>query len=135
MLTDTYGMLKLINSSARTNRVWTKIADITPAMSGQNVLIRARIHTLRGTGKIAFAVLRDRIHAAQAVIAADDELGVSRDMVKWVTKGLTCESIVDIEACVRTVDTPITNDTVTQRTLSFLSLRFSASPVHLNVSP
>lgn len=49
----------------QSGRVWTRVHDLTPALAGQTVLVRARLHAVRGKGKSAFLVLRQRTDTVQ----------------------------------------------------------------------
>jgi hypothetical protein len=86
----------LVQSQEQTGRVWTDVANLTPALAGQAVLVRARVHTVRGKGKSAFLVLRQATSTVQAVLFVDDET-VSKGMVKYAC-AIPRESIVDMEA-------------------------------------
>lgn len=64
------------------------------------VLVRARVQTVRGKGKSAFIVLRQELATVQAVLFVDDST-VSKGMVKYAS-AITRESVVDIAGvCVR----------------------------------
>eukprot|EP00731_Ephydatia_muelleri_P032507 Em0024g51a len=45
-----YGNLPLIQSTEQSGRLWTNLVDVSEAQVGKTVLIRARLHTSRGTG-------------------------------------------------------------------------------------
>lgn len=60
---------------------------------GQRVMIRARLHNVRGTAKNAFLVLRDGSAALQAVFFVGGT--VSKELVKFAA-AITKESIVDV---------------------------------------
>jgi aspartyl-tRNA synthetase len=68
-------------------------------LNGQTVLIRARVHTLRGQGNKVFLKLRQRTHSVQALLFVQ-EGKVSKLMVKWAS-GLSGESIVLVEGTVQ----------------------------------
>lgn len=74
------------------------------AHNGKQVLVRARIHNSRGTGKQAFLVLRQTHVTLQAVIFVSET--ISRQMVKFAAS-LSKESFVDVEGTITKVDTPI----------------------------
>jgi hypothetical protein len=95
-LASRYGDPELVQSQKQTGRVWTDVASLTPALAGQAVLVRARVHTVRGKGKSAFLVLRQATSTVQAVLFVDDET-VSKGMVKYAC-AIPRESIVDVEA-------------------------------------
>ena len=94
-----------MQSQEQTGRVWTDVANLTPALAGQAVLVRARVHTVRGKGKSAFLVLRQATATVQAVLFVDDET-VSKGMVKYAC-AIPRESIVDVEATLVTPEAAI----------------------------
>ena len=55
---DQYGDYPFIRSLYRTDRVWTPLQEVNEAKEGQEVLVRARIHNVRGKGNNCFIVLR-----------------------------------------------------------------------------
>ncbi len=64
-LKDKYGDSILVQSQAVTGRKWTPVLELTPALKDQEVLLRGRIHKVRGKGKSAFIVLRQRTATVQ----------------------------------------------------------------------
>ncbi|KAI8471261.1 MAG: hypothetical protein J3K34DRAFT_417622 [Monoraphidium minutum] len=100
-----YGDPPMVQSTEQTGRTWTRVEELTPALAGQTVLVRARVHTTRGKGKSAFLVLRQRTATVQAVMFANDET-VSRGMVKYAC-GIPKESIVDVEGVVALPGSPV----------------------------
>jgi hypothetical protein len=48
--TDKFGTLPLVQSKAQTGTVWTEMKDITAALEGQTVRVRARVHNVRAKG-------------------------------------------------------------------------------------
>jgi len=89
-----------MQSSEKTSRKWTKVQNLTEDLVGKQVLIRARLHTSRGTGKQCFITLRDRQYTVQAICAVSDT--VSKPMVKFAA-AINKESIVDVEGEVKKV--------------------------------
>jgi hypothetical protein len=65
-LSGNYGDTPLVQSQAVTARVWTRLAALSDAHAGQRVLVRGRVHTLRGKGKSAFLILRQQTSTLQA---------------------------------------------------------------------
>ena len=61
-----YGDTALVQSQVITGRVWTRLAQLTPDRAGQTVLVRGRVHTVRGKGKSAFLILRQATSTLQA---------------------------------------------------------------------
>ncbi|XP_020616367.1 aspartate--tRNA ligase, cytoplasmic-like [Orbicella faveolata] len=91
---DRYAILPMAQSQEKTSRVWTKVKELTAESVGKRVLVRARLHTTRGTGKQCFMILRDRQYTVQGICAVNDV--ISKGMVKFAT-GINKESIVDVE--------------------------------------
>jgi len=89
-----YGDIPLIQSQDQTDRKWVSVGSVNDSFVGQEILLRARLHSSRVKGKIGFLVLREKFNDIQAVIS-ESEGQVSRKMLKWVS-GLSKESIVDV---------------------------------------
>lgn len=98
---DRYAILPMAQSQEKTSKVWTKVKDLTLEAVGKRVLVRARLHTTRGTGKQCFMILRDRQYTVQGVCAVNDV--ISKAMVKFAA-GINRESIIDVEGEVKSVD-------------------------------
>lgn len=62
---------------------------------GKRVMIRARLHHVRGTAKNAFLVMRAGKQLIQAVLFVNEAAGVTKDMVKFAS-ALSKESILDL---------------------------------------
>ena len=90
---DQYGDYPFIKSTFRSKRVWTTVGDVDETADGKEVLIRARIHGLRGRGGSCFIVLREGFSTIQAVAFKSEE--ISKDMIKYMG-AVPCESVVDI---------------------------------------
>ncbi|CAI7999537.1 Aspartate--tRNA ligase, cytoplasmic [Geodia barretti] len=105
---DLYGIAPLIQSQLRTGRVWKRVGELTSDLVGQTVLVRARVHAKRGTGKLGFLVLRQQYHTVQAVISVSET--ISKQMVKFATD-LHLESVVDVEGKVTAAPEKITGCT------------------------
>lgn len=104
-LASHYGDTELVQSVAQTGRTWTDVGALTPELAGQAVLVRARVHTVRGKGKSAFLVLRQATATVQATLFVDD-VNVSKGMVKYAS-AIPRESIVDVEGQVVATKEPI----------------------------
>lgn len=93
------------------SRAWTPLEHLTPdlAESTPTVLVRARLANVRGKGKSAFLVLRQRTETLQAIMFADEET-VSRGMVKYAS-AIPKESIVDVEGILVKAKEPIASCT------------------------
>lgn len=55
--------------------------QLTPELVGKTVLVRARLHGVRETGKVLFITLRQGTATAQAVALKGD----NKDLFKWAT--------------------------------------------------
>jgi len=93
-LKDNYGDVILIQSQDSTDRKWVGVGEIDDSHVGQEILVRARLHSSRVKGKIGFLVLREKFSDIQAVIN-ETEGQVSKKMIKWVA-ALAKESIIDV---------------------------------------
>lgn len=119
---DKYGDAPLIASATKTDRVWRTLASLTAADVGATVLIRARVHAVRGGGRCSFMVLRQRLDTMQLLVAADEEgVKVSKTMVKYCAT-LPKETIVDVTATVVAPPEPIASCTVSGLELHAVSL-------------
>jgi len=105
-LAANYGDTALVQSAEVTGRVWTRLAALGPQLSGQRVLVRGRVHAVRGKGKSAFLILRQQTSTLQVVFFVDDAQ-VSKGMVKYVC-ALTKESVLDLEGVVTVPESAIT---------------------------
>ena len=93
-----FGDLPLINSSYKTDRVWTEIKELDASKDGQKVWIRARVHALRSK---QFLILRRGLATIQVLLSTG-----SADLVKFVGK-IPYESIIDVHGTVVTAKTPV----------------------------
>ncbi|KAL4531324.1 hypothetical protein Ndes2526B_g04550 [Nannochloris sp. 'desiccata'] len=72
-LRDNYGDAEMVQSKDVSDRHWTDVAALNPDLVGTQVLVRARVHTVRGKGKSAFLVLRQSTASVQVVMFVDEE--------------------------------------------------------------
>jgi aspartyl-tRNA synthetase len=97
---ENYGDLPLIQSQSRPNEKRTEIYSLSAEMDGQDVIMRARIHTTRAQGaKMVFMNLRQRADTVQVLLAQNKET-ISKPMVKWV-EHLPIEAIVLVYGTVK----------------------------------
>lgn len=94
-----------LQSKAKSSKAWTKVADLAGDRAGHTVLVRGRVHTVRGKGSLGFLVVREAGHTVQCVVAVKENV-VSKGMIKFVTK-LNKESIVDVEGVVIVPPKPV----------------------------
>lgn len=108
-LKDKFGDLPRIQSNPLSGKVWTKLGDLDASLAEKPVLVRGRVHTVRGKGKSAFLVLRSRMFTLQVVFWADD-VNCSKGMIKYVT-GIPRESVVDVEGVIKVPEQAISGAT------------------------
>jgi len=96
-----YGNLPMIQSTEKPDRELLNLSKLNPSLKDKKVWIRGRLHTTRSKGKQCFFVVRQRQYSVQALLSIGDK--TSRQMLKFVSN-ITCESILDVEGYVRTVD-------------------------------
>ncbi|KAG8707399.1 aspartate--tRNA ligase dps1 [Ceratobasidium sp. 394] len=95
-----YGKLPLNQSQERTGRPRAQISTFGASKDGEEVIIRARVHTSRAQGnKMVFFALRQRQHTVQALVVVAPET-VSKQMAKWAAS-IPLESIVLVEGVVK----------------------------------
>jgi nondiscriminating aspartyl-tRNA synthetase len=100
-----YGNLPLIQSSNKNlDRTFTYVKDLDKSLSGKDIWVRGRLHAVRARGKQCFIVLRQREFTVQVLVNVSEV--VSKSMVKF-SSNITKESIIDVEAKVVEVATPV----------------------------
>jgi lysyl-tRNA synthetase class II len=100
-----YGNLPLIQSSNKNlDRTFTYVKDLDKSLSGKDIWVRGRLHAVRARGKQCFIVLRQREFTVQVLVNVSE--AVSKSMVKF-SSNITKESIIDVEAKVVEVATPV----------------------------
>ncbi|KAK2078410.1 hypothetical protein QBZ16_003250, partial [Prototheca wickerhamii] len=104
-LASQYGDLPMVQSVEVTDKKWTAVSNLTTELENTEVLVRARLHAVRGKGKSAFLVLRQQLATVQAVLFVDDTT-VSKGMVKYAS-AIPRESIVDITGIVAKPNVPV----------------------------
>eukprot|EP00768_Dysnectes_brevis_P009187 gnl/Dysnectes_brevis/899_a996_2951.p1 GENE.gnl/Dysnectes_brevis/899_a996_2951~~gnl/Dysnectes_brevis/899_a996_2951.p1 ORF type:complete len:550 (+),score=289.77 gnl/Dysnectes_brevis/899_a996_2951:81-1730(+) len=83
-------------------RVLVDLSEIE-AHSGEHVWIRARMHNVRGTGKSAFMVLRQKMTTLQGSCFAQD---VPEGMIRYL-RSISRESVVEIYGLVKAVEAEV----------------------------
>jgi aspartyl-tRNA synthetase len=105
---DNFGDAKMIQSQVVTDKKWTKVEDLKPAIAGQTVLVRGYLQTTRGVGKGVFVILRSTLYTVQGVAFQND--AVSQAMINYMA-GLQVESVVDMEGVVTVPENPVESAT------------------------
>lgn len=100
-----YGNMPLIQSTTKVeDRKYTLLKDLNEKLENNVVWVRARLQTSRARGKQCFIVLRQREFTIQVLVNVSE--CVSKGMVKF-SSNISKESLVDIEAKVAKVPTPV----------------------------
>jgi aspartyl/asparaginyl-tRNA synthetase len=107
---DNFGDAKMVQSQQVTDKKWTKIDHLTPALAGQKILVRGYLQTTRGVGGGVFVLVRSTMYTVQGVAFQGDD--VSQAMIKYIA-GLQVESVIDMEGIVSVPNNPI--DSATQK--------------------
>lgn len=100
---DTTSMYQLL-LALKMSMICRRLNELTPALAGKTVLVRARVHKATGKGKVGFMVLRQSMYTAQVVAEATAE--TPKALIKFLGK-IPRESIVDVVGEVRTVGEPV----------------------------
>ena len=101
-----WGELFIQSDLQSASREWVQIGELTPAMAGKQVWLRARVQTSRKQGKmLAFLQLRQSMHTAQAVVYSKES-----DIVPFAA-ALPRESVVDILGELTVPEQPIASCT------------------------
>uniref|UniRef100_A0A7S0ZCG2 aspartate--tRNA ligase n=1 Tax=Timspurckia oligopyrenoides TaxID=708627 RepID=A0A7S0ZCG2_9RHOD len=92
-----YGSYKLVQSLVDgSGRSFTPLESLSALKANENLWIRARVSTIRSKGRSAFLVLRQMRATVQGLVSEDDSKGIDKNMIKWIGKEVTPESIIDI---------------------------------------
>jgi aspartyl-tRNA synthetase len=94
----------MIQSQVVTDKKWTKVEQLKPALAGQTVLVRGYLQLTRDVGKGVFVLVRSSLYTIQGVTFVSET--VSQAMVKYIA-GLPLESVVDMEGTVTVPDQPV----------------------------
>ena len=91
--TATYGDYPLIRSTFRSGRKWTPLPEIDEKLEGQEVLVRARVHNVRGKGNNCFIILRENFFTLQTCAFKSE--AAPKEMITYMSD-VPAESIVDL---------------------------------------
>ncbi|KAI8848013.1 hypothetical protein BC829DRAFT_394869 [Chytridium lagenaria] len=124
---DKYGALPLNQSQERTGRKRTKISELNKSLTGQVVLVNARVQKSNVTGKLCFLTLRQQFTTVQAVVAQDSK-NTSKQMLKFASD-ISSESLVLLEATVVEPKEPVKSCTVQEVELKVIKLHVISQSV------
>ena len=105
---DNFGDAKMVQSHEVTDKQWTKIEDLKPALAGKKVLVRGHLQTARNVGPGVFVLVRSSLYTVQGVAFQNKE--ISEGMIKYIA-GLPVESVVDMEGVVSVPENPVESAT------------------------
>ena len=101
-----YGDLPLVQSQERSHIQRLGLGTIPSMKPGDEILFRARIHTIRQmSSKLAFILFRQQLHVVQGVLAEKEHV-ISQHMVQWA-EGIATGSIVLVKGIVQIPKEPI----------------------------
>jgi len=103
-----FGSAGIIQSTGYQTKAYRTLASLSAADAGSTVVLRARLHTSRKKGKLAFVVLRDNGESVQCIASVDEK--TPKEMIDFMGQ-IPCESVVDVSAAVCKVENPITSTT------------------------
>lgn len=107
---DNFGDAPMVQSQVVTDKVWTPISNLTPALAEQSVLVRGHLQTVRAVGKGVFILVRSSLYSVQGVCFASDE--IPANMIKYIAN-MPAESVVDVKGKLIVPDQPV--DSATQQ--------------------
>jgi len=103
-----YGDREIIRSQVDPETRFTKkfvhVQDISKEMKDTEIIVRSRVHNVRGKGGLAFFVLRQQFATVQAVLQVEE--GISKGMVNFCSR-VPKESIVEVVATVTVPEKPV----------------------------
>jgi len=90
---ESYGDFEMIQSLTHQKFKFVEVNELTDKLVGQEVRVRARVHTSRVQGNLAFVMLRKGMYSVQVVGAKSES--VTKDMIKYI-QHVPRESVVDV---------------------------------------
>jgi nondiscriminating aspartyl-tRNA synthetase len=91
---EPYGDCEMIQSLTNHKYSFTEVGELDNSFVGKHVRVRARVHTSRVQGNLAFVTLRKGMFSCQAIAAKSD--AIPKEMIKYI-ESVPRESVVDIE--------------------------------------
>ena len=101
---DNFGDAPMVQSNTPTDKVWTRIEHLKPALHGQDVWIRGFMQKTHLLGKGVFTFVRSGLYTVQGVAFQSDS--ISPAMIQYIGN-LPAESVVDVRGIVVVPDTPV----------------------------
>jgi len=120
-LKEMYGDVGLVQSQSVSGRVWTTVSKLNASWKDKEVLVRGRLHNVRGKGKSAFIVLRQSFATVQVCLFVND-VTVSKGMVKYASQ-ISRESIVDVAGVISCPENPVEGCSQSEVEIKVTSIR------------
>jgi len=127
---DNFGELPINRSETRTGRIFKNVSEINEKLVSQEILLRARVYSTRGTGNLVFLVLRQRAFTVQAVLAKGEN--TPKSMLNFASR-ISKESIVDVEGTVIAATVESCSQKTVEIQVKKLFLISRAEPVPISV--
>lgn len=105
---ENFGDAPMVQSEKITDRIWTKVQDLKPALAGREVLVRGHLQISRPVGKGVFVLVRSSLYSVQGVCFEGND--ISQPMIKYIGS-LPAESVVDMKGTITVPDQPIESAT------------------------
>ncbi|CAM9685787.1 unnamed protein product [Ectocarpus sp. 6 AP-2014] len=103
-----YGDLPMVQSSEMTGKTFCPVGDLTSAKAGEEIWLRARVHTSRSIKKGVFLVLRQALYTVQATVFVGGNVG--RPMVQYA-EDVSKESVIDVRGTLVVTPSPVSGCT------------------------
>jgi aspartyl/asparaginyl-tRNA synthetase len=101
---DSFGDAKMVQSHEITDKKWTVLEQLEPALAGKEVLVRGHLQTTRAVGPGVFCLVRSSLYSVQGV--AFEGKDVTKAMVQYIA-ALPVESVVDMKGIVTVPVNPV----------------------------
>jgi aspartyl-tRNA synthetase len=118
---DNFGDAPMVQSQQVTDKVWTPIANLTPKLADQTVLVRGHMQTVRLVGKGVFVLIRSSLFSVQGVCFESKDIPAT--MIKYIAN-IPAESVVDVKGTITIPNQPI--DSATQKMVEIQISEFFA---------
>lgn len=90
---EIFGDLEMIQSLTHQKFKFVEVNELNEKLVGQEVRVRARVHTSRVQGNLVFVMLRKGMHSVQVLAAKSD--AIPKEMIKYI-QHVPRESVVDV---------------------------------------
>ncbi|CAN0456215.1 unnamed protein product, partial [Ectocarpus sp. 12 AP-2014] len=98
----------MVQSTEMTGKTFCPVGDLTSAKAGEEIWLRARVHTSRSIKKGVFLVLRQALYTVQATVFVGGNVG--RPMVQYA-EDVSKESVIDVRGTLVVTPSPVSGCT------------------------